>query len=336
MSSAGEFISIRVPGRINLIGDHTDYTGGLVLPTVVDLYTTVTGSYDDTQEWRLESENFEPAVIPVRIERADRIEPEWARYPAGVLTELRSLGRHVRGFSGTVSTSLPVGGGLSSSAALEIAIARIALGPVIADDGREPDATISPPMSDVELALMCQRAEQSATGVPCGIMDQLSIAVGRPGYATLIDCSTLDITFVPIPDELVVEHRFISPRTLVGSEYAERVAQCARIESLIGPLRLATLEGIAPLGSGTLYRRARHVVTENQRVGAFVRSLLEGGFEEAGRLMTESHLSLADDYETSTPQMDEAVDAILREPGVLGARMTGGGFGGCIVALRRR
>jgi galactokinase len=191
-------------------------------------------------------------------------------------------------------------------------------------------------LTAVEIATLCQRAEQSATGVPCGIMDQLSIVSGRPGWATLIDCTSLEITDVPIPDGLVVEHRFISPRTLIGSEYSDRVAQCVEIEAHIGSLREATIEDVERLDSELLRRRARHVVTENIRVAEFARALVEERFEAAGQLMIESHRSLARDYETSTPLMDAAIDSVLEEAGVLGVRMTGGGFGGCIVVLKKR
>lgn len=318
-------VSLRVPGRINVIGDHTDYTGGLVLPTIIDLHTAIEGSFTDDQEWRLVSRTHGPAVIPLDIDRPDRIEPEWARYPAGVLVELRSLGYRIRGFAGSVSTTLPIGGGLSSSAALEVAVARIAL----SGNDRHP-------LSDVDLAVLCQRAEHTATGVPCGVMDQLSIAAGRPGFATLIDCRTLGVTHIPIPDELVIEHRFIAPRTLIGSAYADRVDQCARIEEIIGPLRDAPPSSVDRLESDVLRRRARHVVSENRRVLAFVEAIADSRFEDAGRLMVESHRSLAVDFETSTELMDTSVDSVLSEPDVLGARMTGGGFGGCIVVLKRR
>ncbi len=319
-------ISVRVPGRVNIIGDHTDYTGGLVLPTVVDLHTMITGSTAPEPVWTLTSQTHGPAVIPLDLERADTVEPAWARYPAGVLIELRSLGVPIVGFTGTVSTSLPVGAGLSSSAALEVATARIVMD-VANRSGHDL-------LDDVEIARACQRAEHMATGVPCGIMDQLSIVAGSPGWATLIDCNSLDIVRIPIPASVQIEHRFISGRTLVGSEYADRVAQCREIENLIGPLREASTRDLARLDSDLLLRRARHVVTENRRVLDFVDALHTGDLERAGRLMTESHRSLAVDYETSTPEMDAAVESALGEPRVLGARMTGGGFGGCIVILR--
>lgn len=321
-------VSVRIPGRINLIGDHTDYTGGLVMPTVVDMHTEISGSYNSDDRWILVSDSHGEASIPLDIDDARLIVPEWARYPAGVLVELRRHGFRMSGFTGSVTTTIPIGGGLSSSAALEIAAARIALGHplAVASNGGLPD--------DVELAQICRRAEISATGVPCGIMDQLSIVTGRQGQATMIDCSTLEVAYVPLPDRLRVEHRFVSPRTLSGSEYAERVAQCAEIESIIGPLRFATLDDVNRIDSVLLRRRARHVISENARVIEFARALTDGRFEDAGRLMVQSHRSLADDFDTSTPSMDAAVESAIRETGVLGARMTGGGFGGCIVVLR--
>ncbi len=319
-------ISVRVPGRVNLIGDHTDYTEGLVLPMVVDLHTSISGNFTDQNLWVLESDTHGAARIPLDAPSAREIDPPWARYPAGVLFELRSLGIELRGFSGSVETTLPIGSGLSSSAALEVATARIVL-------GRDPQLA---PFDDVDVAQICQRAEHAATGVPCGIMDQLSIVSGRPGSATLIDCSTLQVEHIHVPEVVEVEHRFIVARTLVGSEYADRVEQCRRIEEIIGPLRHASIGDTERLPTDLLRRRSRHVISENGRVEKFVRALQESDFPTAGRLMTESHTSLAQDFDTSTPLMDTAVESALREPGVLGARMTGGGFGGCIVILRYR
>lgn len=323
---ADEQIVVRVPGRVNLIGDHTDYTGGLVLPTVVDSYTTITGRFTDRNEWHLVSETHGEVTIPLDQARALAIDVDWARYPAGVISEMLRIGLAVRGFDGTVATSLPIGGGLSSSAAFEIATARVAIAST-----RAADVVLD----DLELAQLCQRAENVATGVPCGIMDQLSIVSGQRGWATMIDCSTFDVTLVPIPDEVRVEHRFIAQRALAESEYGERVAQCRAIEEMIGPLHQATEHDVERIESELLRRRARHVVTENGRVRAFAVALSDHRFDEAGRLMTESHHSLSRDYATSTPVMDAAVESLLCEPDVLGARMTGGGFGGCVVILRR-
>lgn len=314
-------VIVSAPGRVNLIGDHTDYTGGLVLPMVLDVATTITGDFTDDRVWHLVSDDEPLAVtLSLPIDDPARIEPRWGRYAAGVLHELERVGVALRGFSGRVSTTIPIGSGLSSSAALEIAVARL--------------ATVDRPMPATDMALLCQRAEHAASGVPCGIMDQLCIAAGQPGHATLIDCRDLTVEQVPIPSAVSVTVDFIAPRTLAGSEYADRVAEAAAVERIIGPLRDASPESLTAIGDETLRRRARHVISENQRVLDFVVALRRANWTEAGRLMTESHWSLSHDFETSNATMDAAVERTLRLPGVLGARMTGGGFGGCVVALR--
>jgi galactokinase len=257
-----------------------------------------------------------PVELDLPVAEPDMVEPPWGRYVAGVAAE---LGGKARGFHGHVTTTIPVGAGLSSSAALELAAA-YAL-------GYEGDAR--------DLARLCQRAEQRASGVPCGIMDQLAIAAGVEGHALAIDCHTLDIVPVAIPDGVDVIVQFVAHRTLVGSEYAQRVAACAEAESAIGPLRTASPADVATLQDPVVRQRARHVVTENERVRMFVAALAADDLVTAGRLMIGSHRSLRDDFATSTPVMDEAVSALVATPGVYGARMTGGGFGGCVVALAR-
>jgi galactokinase len=221
------------------------------------------------------------------------------------------------GIHGHLTSTIPAGAGLSSSAALECAIG-LALG----FEG-----------TPLELAQLARRAEHAATGVPTGIMDQLCIASGRDGHATLIDCSALTVEHVPVPDDVDVVVRFVAHRTLVGSEYAARVAECARAEAEIGPLRLADPAAVEAIGDEVARRRARHVVTENRRVADFAAALGAHDFAEAGRVMLDSHASLRDDFATSTPTMDAAVADLADRPGVHGARITGGGFGGCIVAL---
>lgn len=322
-------------GRVNLIGDHTDYTGGLVMPMALGESTTIRGTAQPDLVWDLVSaDDPTPAHITLPVIDPARVTPSWARYVAGVIAVFQERGFAVPGFSGTVETTIPIGSGLSSSAALEVSAARI-ITQLIDDQS----------ITSVDLARICQRAEHIATGVPCGIMDQLSIVAGRPQTATLIDCHDLHIEFVEIPSEIDFSVQFIHHRTLVDSAYSTRVAQCRAIEAEIGPLRLATRDDLSAISSSTsatsseseqLVRRARHVITENQRVRDFAQALQAGDYEQAGRLMTESHWSLSQDYETSTPAMDEAVNENLATPGVLGARMTGGGFGGCIVVLRSR
>ena len=311
------------PGRVNLIGDHTDYTGGLVMPMTIDAFTTVIGQANTSRFWNLVSHDEPDSLsIDLPIEDPSSMQPRWGRYVAGVLFELKQLGIEVPGFTGEISTTIPIGSGLSSSAALEIAIARTALS--IADVV----------LTDTDIALLCQRAEHIASVVPCGIMDQLCIAVGQPNTATLIDCHTLDVQHIVMPDEIEVVTRFISQRTLAGSEYSDRVTDCVNIEKLIGPLRLASIGDAKNINDQRLYRRARHVITENQRVRDFSSALSQKDFSTAGELMLASHESLTNDYETSNPTMDQAVKTMMSEPGFLGARITGGGFGGCIVGIR--
>ena len=310
------WVRAHAPGRVNLIGDHTDYTGGLVLPLAIDRGTTV--EIDRIGEWvvLLSSDQPEPAVVDLGVAHPQRVEPAWARYVAGVVAELRPE----VGGAGSVRTTLPVGAGLSSSAALEVAVA-LAL-------GFEGTA--------VELALLCQRAEQASSGVPSGVMDQLASAAGVEGAALLIDCATLDVTPVALPAEaeVVVVHSGQS-RTLAGSGYAERRAQCEAAEAVVGPLRTATLEAVEALEDPVLRRRARHVVTENERVRTAAAALAAGDLAAVGEAMAASHASLRHDFEVSTPVVDALVSRLAAVPGVVGARMTGGGFGGAVVALVR-
>ena len=318
-------VHISVPGRVNLIGDHTDYTGGLVMPMTLDARTTVTGQVNTSRVWNLVSHDEADSLsIALPIEDPSSMQPRWGRYVAGVLFELKQLGIEVPGFTGEISTTIPIGSGLSSSAALEIAIARTAI------------SIANVVLTDADVALLCQRAEHIASGVPCGIMDQLCVAIGRPNTATLIDCHSLNVQHVAIPDEIEIVTRFVSHRTLVGSEYSERVEDCRQVEIIIGPLRSATINDLQKITDQRLLQRARHVITENQRVRDFAAALSQKDFASAGGLMLASHHSLANDYETSNDQMERAVQDMMREPGFLGARMTGGGFGGCIVGLRRR
>lgn len=310
-------VGARSPGRVNLIGDHTDYTGGLVLPMAIDRWTTIDAEIDPGPRPRIRLRSDadpEPVDIDVaHLGEPSAVEPPWGRYVAAVAEAIDAR----TGLDGDVHTTIPVGAGLSSSAALEIAVA-LALG-----------ADVSP----ADLAETCRQAEHRATGVPTGIMDQLSIAAAVVGHATLIDCHTLDVTPVPLPADVQVVVRFVAHRTLVGSAYADRVEECRRAEDEIGPLCTATLGDVSSLRDPLLRRRARHVVSENERVRATVTALCDGDVATAGRLLLEGHASLRDDYETSTPAMDAAVAELMARPGVHGARMTGGGFGGCIVAL---
>ena len=301
------------PGRVNLIGEHTDYTGGLVFPMAIDRWTTI--DYDGADAGIvLDSADADGTVSIALGQPFDAaMTPSWGRYVGAVASLLDSP----RGISGHISTTIPVGAGLSSSAALEIAVA-LALGCEL---------------PSTELAQLTRRAEHIATGVPTGIMDQLCIASARDGHGTMIDCRTLGVQHVPIPTDVKIMVRFIAHRTLVGSAYADRVAQCATAESIIGPLRDALLADVAVITDATIASRARHVISENARVVSFASALASGDYSTAGAIMSDSHRSLAEDFATSNDQMNAAVQDMRAIPGVFGARMTGGGFGGCIVAL---
>ena len=311
---SGARFRVRAPGRVNLIGDHTDYTGGLVLPMAIDRYMEISGTYSDGAIRVTSLDEAAVVELPLIVDDSASVEPAWGRYVAGVVAEMNGS---ARGFTGEVSTTIPVGAGLSSSAALEVATAL-----VCGFAG-----------TSLELAQLCRRAEIRASGVPCGIMDQLSIAAGVAGHATLIDCEALSVEPVAVPEDADIVVQFIRHRTLAGSEYGDRVASCAAAETIIGPLRSATIDQLSRIEDPVVQRRARHVIEENQRVRDFVACLKSGDHRNAGALMVSSHNSLRDLFETSTPAMDAAVRALVATPGVYGARMTGGGFGGCVVAL---
>jgi galactokinase len=298
----GAVIAVRAPGRVNLIGDHTDYNEGFVLPLAIDLETVVRARPRADAEIRLRSDTS-----------------GWEPYAAAVAQVLAERGRAAVGIEGTISSSVPVGAGLSSSAALEVALA-LALCDAAGFE--------LPPL---QLALACQEAELLATGVPCGIMDQLASVAGVAGHALLIDCRSLEVRPIRLPSELavLVVHSGVS-RQLADSAYAERRAACeavaARLE--VRALRDATAEQVRD------EPRARHVVSENARVLAAGAALAAGDTAALGPLLSESHRSLRDDYEVSTPELDVLV-AALEKAGALGARLTGAGFGGCVVALAR-
>ena len=302
------------PGRVNLIGDHTDYTGGYVLPMAVHLGTTVEGVRGGDDVHLASDRETEDAVVVLTESEPQHVEPAWARYVAGVVAEIRPR----TGFRGRLRSTLPSGAGLASSAALELAVA-CALGFA---------------GSPLELAQACRRAEQRASGVPCGIMDQLASAAGRAGHALLIDCSTGSIRPIARPDgtDIVAVHSGQS-RRLAGSAYAERKADCDRAARCVGPLRDATLADLAQIPDPRTRHRARHVITENERVLAFAEAWQGGDMAAAGELMDASHASLRDDFEVSSPVLDALVDRLRQTPGVFGARLTGAGFGGCAVAL---
>lgn len=309
----------RAPGRVNLIGEHTDYQEGFCLPVAIDLDATVAWRPRDDARIVLRSLDYGEAAAFEPDDDPARVEPAWARPAAGVARVLAERGRALVGVDAALSSTVPVGAGLSSSAAVEVAFALALAG--AADLHLTGDA----------LALAAQRAEHIATGVPCGVMDQMAAVHGRAGHAVLLDCRTLSTTLVPVPRDLAigVVHCGV-PRTLADSEYAERRAAVERAAARLG---LASLRDASPEQvAGDPF--ARHVVGENRRVLMFVAALRRARYDELGRLMLESHASLRDDYRVSTPALDALVDALMAS-GAIGARLTGAGFGGCVVTVCR-
>ncbi len=310
----GAKIRATAPGRVNLIGDHTDYMDGLAMPMAIQMATVITGT-PQVDRIHLRSDSAEREVqIKLPVDDPGSIDPPWGRYVGAVA---HVLGTHM-GLQGEVTSTIPVGSGLSSSAALTVAVA-LALG----DAG--------PPIS---ISRRCQAAEILATGVPCGVMDQLAITSGKKGHALLMDFATMEVTPVRVPDEMAfwVLHSG-QHRTLVGSAYAQRRRQCEQAQRLVGPLRHASTAALDSIDDPVVRARARHVRTECRRVLEFAEAVVTGDPSAAGELMIQSHKSLRDDFEVSTDALDSLVANLCDTPGVHGARLTGAGFGGCVVAL---
>jgi galactokinase len=323
--------TFRAPGRVNLIGEHTDYNLGFVLPVALDLATTVAiapsrdGMVRFYSEQRQEMRQFRGEDIAALAPAHD-----WSDYPVGVSRELILAGFPIQPSNLLIASTVPEGSGLSSSAALEVSCALALL------HGR----TLNP----LELALLCQRAERNFVGMPCGIMDQYISAFGRKNCAVEIDCRSLGHRLVVLPAGIT----FVAVNTMVkhalaSSAYRERVAECAAaVDGLrqqfpaVESLRDATPEQLASVALPEVVgRRARHVVTEDDRVGRFVEASAAGDPRKMGQLMLESHASLRDDYQVSCEELDFLVAAAMKIDGVYGSRMTGGGFGGCTVTLLR-
>jgi galactokinase len=312
-------VTFGAPGRANLIGEHTDYNGGLVLPVALDMRTFVGGSFSTDRTLRLRSLE-EPGEVVVDLATGVGPETGWGMYARGVVRAALDAGYELRGFDGVVASDVPIGAGLSSSAALEVAIAH---------------AVLTDHPGNLEVARMCRRAENVYGGTQSGIMDQLTASAAEDDHALLIDC--LDETFVAVPvprDITILVVDSAVRRTLADSGYNERRAECERAARSLGidTLRSARLEDIEKLEYPEGHR-ARHVVSENERVRRAVSALRGGYTEELGALFAESHRSLSVDFEVSTPEIDLLVDLATGTHGVQAARMTGGGFGGCIVCL---
>jgi galactokinase len=313
----------RAPGRVNLIGEHTDYNLGLVLPMAIELECVVASAPSGDHWLRVYSDQLHAGSqwrvsdIPAAFPRGN-----WDDRILGIAWELSRRRVTVNPQNIFITSTIPLGAGLSSSAALAVATALALGGP------RDP----------LEIAQIARAAETDFVGVPCGIMDQFASTHGQPGSAILLDCRSLEWRAVKLPADLaIVTVNSMIRHQLGDSAYRTRVAECAEAARTLGvaSLRDASFSQLETL-SGTLQRRAWHVVSENARVEAFAAAAGRGDAREMGRLMTESHWSLRDDYDVSCRELDFLVDAALTIPGVLGARIMGGGFGGSTVNLLRR
>ncbi len=325
---------VRAPGRVNLIGEHLDYNYGPVLPLAIEpqiLFATAPNGLECVRLW---SAVFGEGCEISLTEPLMRGEPGWSNYIRGVLAGWQRSGRTLPGFDAVIVSDLPAGGGLSSSAALEVGMATLL------------EALTGAPLIPEEKALLCQRAEHDFAGLPCGFMDQFACVFGRADHLLLLDCRSRETTLIPwTADDLVflvidtqVKH------DLATSAYAERRRTCEAAAHRLGVTSLrdwpeARLSEAESLLDAVAFRRVRHVVTEIARTFAAASAIRTGAWSELGRLMFASHDSLRDDYEVSCAELDEVVrltQELGEAGGVLGCRMTGGGFGGSAIALVRR
>ena len=322
---AGPQLIVRSPGRVNLIGEHTDYNDGFVLPMAIEraLWIVARARNDDrVRIWSELGDQWDEFSLSALTRKSG-----WGAYVQGVAHELLETGRQLSGWDGVIVSDIPTGAGLSSSAALELGTARVF-------------SELAPfPWDPVEMAVISQRAENDWVGMNCGIMDQLICAAGRPDQALLIDCRALTWTPAKVPPGAVVVVLDTSTRReLVGSAYNDRVASCAEAATAFGvpalrDLDWETLQEGRDLLEPVAFRRARHVVREDDRTLAMAGALNAGNLTRAGELMQSSHASMRDDFEISSEALDAMVVAAMESPGCFGARMTGGGFGGSCVAL---
>ncbi|MBN1877441.1 MAG: galactokinase [Anaerolineae bacterium] len=323
---------VRAPGRVNLIGEHTDYNDGFVLPVAVDraVWLAVTPQSEAWATIRALDMRNDEKTFPV--DRVPSSAGGWDDYPKGVVWAYLEQMKTLSGIQATLTSDVPIGAGMSSSAALELAFAYT----WNHLEGFE--------ISRDDLALMCQKAENQYVGVNCGIMDQMISACGKAGHAMFLDTRTLERNYCPIPEGIaIVVADSLVRRSLASSEYNVRRGQCEQAVRIlkeylpkITALRDVTPDELNRFGQhlpDVVLRRARHVVTENARVLLFAKALYQHDVTALRTLMVEGHRSLRDDYEVSAPELDTLVEATLEVPGCYGARLTGAGFGGCIVAL---
>ncbi len=316
------------PGRVNLIGEHTDYNDGFVLPMAIDRAIWIALRPRDDRRVRVYSLDYGQTLefSSLGFERGQG----WGEYIKGVAYALQAEGYALRGWEGALSGNVPKGAGLSSSAALELAAARA----FAAVSGLDWQAA--------RMARICQRAENEWVGVQCGIMDQMACAVSREGHALFLDCRSLEYEHVPLPQDIAVVVLDTSTRRgLVGSAYNERREQCQAAARFfrVKALRDLSMEQFEARGKRlkeleqAAWKRARHIVSENERVLAAAQAMRRGDAARLGALFNQSHASLRDDFEVSSPALDQIVEAAQAQPACYGARMTGAGFGGCAVAL---
>lgn len=321
-------VAVCSPGRVNLIGDHVDYNGGFVLPMGLPLTTVAVGSINDLNICRIESQGMkEPNYVEFASTSVEPGEPKWANYIKGVVACFHES--TMSGFDCVIVSSVPVGAGLSSSAAVEVATYTLL------------ESLLNSPSSNLKSkALACQKAEHEYANVPCGIMDQFVCTMAKAGCAFLLDCKSMEARHVPLDDPSVcvliidsgVKHQ------LSGSEYPLRRAQCEQAAKTLNAefLRDVSREELEANKSALeeeVYRRALHVVNETEYTLKFVAFLENKNYAEAGKCMLASHNSLSTLYDVSCPELDAIVEIASGTNGIYGCRMTGGGFGGCVVAL---
>ena len=320
----------RAPGRVNLIGEHTDYNGGYVLPMATPQETIVELSVREGPEVRVHSANMGVGGEQRSFEIGEEARTgEWIDYVAGVTEALQKAAVRVTGFDARIDSNVPTASGLSSSAALSVALLRALR------------TALGLHLDDVQIALLGQRAETDFVGAPVGVMDPMAASLGSRGAALLIDTRTLQHEAVPFPEAaaLVVVSSGISHDN-AGPSYRTRREECERACRMLGVRELRDLSA-SDLGRAfdlpdPLPRRVKHVVTENARVLRSVAAMRAGDIESLGRLFSASHASMRDDYQVSLPEIDALVEIAEKAPSSLGARLTGGGFGGCVIALLRR
>jgi galactokinase len=322
----------RAPGRVNLIGEHTDYNDGFVLPAAIAFSCWVAIAPRTDRKLVVHSDNFGETVEAGLDGLAPRATGKWADYPLGVAWALERAGYRLRGANIYIAGEVPLGAGLSSSAAMEVSTGYALLD----TSGYQIDHR--------QLALICQRAENEFVGARCGIMDQFVSCHGRAGHAMLLDCRSLDFRLLPLPPEvdLVICNTMVK-HDLAASEYNVRRAECEeavrRLREVLPSIKalrdvtLAQLSELRALLTPTLYKRCRHVITENARVHQAASAFESGDLAALHHLMADSHRSLRDDYQVSCSELDTMVEIASRQRGVHGSRMTGGGLGGCTINL---